>query len=76
MHRSMWRARTQRLRLICPSERMGRAERARAYYLAHAEEKRAYARRYYREHREEVLAKVKECRLRRVEREKKKLFGA
>lgn len=44
--------------------------------MAHAEEKRAYARRYYREHREEMLAKVKECRRRRVEREKKKLFGA
>ena len=62
--------------IICHFKRMGRAERARAYYLAHAEEKRAYARRYYREHREEVLVKVKECQRRRVEREKKKLFGA
>lgn len=54
---------------------MGRAETARAYYLANAERKRAYARQYYSEHREQVLAKVKECQKRRHDRELLKLWS-
>lgn len=37
--------------------------------------KLAYQRQYYRDHREHVLAKVRECQLKRVEREKKKLWN-
>ena len=49
-------------------------ESSRRYYLAHRDEKLAYQRAYYQEHREEMIAKVKECRNRRVEREKAKLL--
>ena len=49
-------------------------ESSRRYYLAHRDEKLAYQRAYYQEHRKEMIAKVKECRNRRVEREKAKLL--
>lgn len=49
-------------------------ESSRKYYLRHRERKLAYAREYYRTNREEVLARVKVCQQRRVEREKRKLM--
>ena len=49
-------------------------ESSRRYYLAHRDEKLAYQRAYYCAHREDVIAKVKECRKRRIEREKAKIL--
>lgn len=43
-------------------------------YLRNRDERKAYQREYYRTHRETVKAKVKECKERRWQREKERMF--
>lgn len=54
---------------------MTRQERDHLRYMAHQSERQAKQRDYYRAHKAEVTAKVRECERKRIERERRAIFG-